>query len=218
MTNKELKNIKLVGEGSSSGGDYEKITVTGKGQIHGDVNSKVAKIMGECNITGNANIDQFRLTGKSHIDGKLQTDEMRVTGDLMVTDTIRSLNASVRGFVSASGNVEMESMNIKGGFHIDGLLNVGDLTVNLQIAKSKVKEIGGETISIKSKSLFNKPYSLEAEVIEGDNVYLEYSTVNVVRGAHVEIGPGCEIELVEYTSTFKCKEKDAKKIVAVTQI
>ena len=44
---------------------------------------------------------------------------------------------------------------------------------------------------------------LKAETIEGDDVYLEHTTAQVVRGNTVTIGEGCEIDLVEYRTDFK---------------
>ncbi|OIJ15297.1 hypothetical protein BKP35_04785 [Anaerobacillus arseniciselenatis] len=214
----EMKKIKILGEGSSSGGEFEKVQVIGQGEIGGDVKAKITKITGECHIKGNALIDQYNLTGKGIIDGELECEEVKVIGDLTVTDSLKATIFNMRGFVTSNGNAEMEKMTIKGGFHIEGLMNVGELSVNLQVANSKVQEIGGENITIKSKSLFNKTYTLEAEIIEGDNIYLEYTTANVVRGNDVEIGPGCEIKFVEYRSTFKCSDKNTKKIAEVKQI
>jgi hypothetical protein len=57
---------------------------------------------------------------------------------------------------------------------------------------------------------------LDTETIEGDDIYLEYTRVKVVRGSNVKIGKGCEIELVEYENNFQqdreAKVNDSKKI------
>ena len=48
---------------------------------------------------------------------------------------------------------------------------------------------------------------LTADVIEGDNVYLENTTARVVRGNNITIGQGCKIEMVEYKEDFKTEGK-----------
>lgn len=57
---------------------------------------------------------------------------------------------------------------------------------------------------------------LSAESIEGDEIYLENTNARVVRGNNVTIGPGCEIELVEFKNDFRqlkgAKVNDSKKI------
>jgi hypothetical protein len=47
---------------------------------------------------------------------------------------------------------------------------------------------------------------LTVRIIEGDDIYLENTHAKVVRGNNIEIGPGCEIKLVEYKYSFKKDE------------
>lgn len=212
------KNIKVMGEGSSSGGDYEKISITGNGKVLGDVTAKKARVIGDCRFQGNAAFDLLHLTGKGKIEGDLISQELKVTGDLTVRQNLKGNSLQMRGFVTAGGNVDFESMDIKGGFHVEGFLNVGELVINLQLATSRAREIGGERIAIKSRSLFNSARTLEAELIEGDQIYLEYTTAKIVRGNNIEIGPGCNIELVEYRTSFKCKHRDQQNIEQIKQL
>ncbi len=39
---------------------------------------------------------------------------------------------------------------------------------------------------------------LEAELIEGDDIYLENTKAKIIRGKVVEIGAECEIDIIEY--------------------
>ena len=75
-----------------------------------------------------------------------------------------------------------------------------------------MKEIGGETIRVDRGhkfGLFGRFKKLTAEIIEGDDIYLECTRAKVVRGGKVVIGYGCEIELVEYRTDFE-RANDAK--------
>ncbi|MFG6146914.1 hypothetical protein [Halobacillus sp. B23F22_1] len=218
MTNNENKKLKVMGEGSYPGGDYEIIKVTGQGEIFDDIYSQEAKIVGEYRIAGKAAIDQVHVTGSLHIDEELNSNRMIVIGSLDVRKLLKANTLDMRGFLTGHENVELEKMNLKGGLTITGLLNVGDLQVNLQGATSKVGEIGGEKIIIKSSRFLKRSYTLEAEVIEGDHIYLEHTTAKIVRGNDIEIGPNCHIEKVEYRSAFTNKEKHSKNILRVNQI
>ena len=53
--------------------------------------------------------------------------------------------------------------------------------------------------------------------IEGDNIYVDTAQVQVIRGEHVEIGPDCQIDKVEY-SQFISIDKGSKvgEIVQIT--
>ncbi|WP_456272472.1 bactofilin [Bacillus sp. AK031] len=218
MSGERTKRLKVIGDGSYPGGDYDKVKVTGHGTVSGDIRSVETKVTGECSVKGKASMNQLKVTGKMTIDEELSSNEVNIIGELNVGSSMKANTLKMRGFLNSSGNVELEKMDAKGGFDIKGLLNVGELIINLQMAPSKAGEIGGETIQVKSRSLLKKTYTLEADTIEGDSIYLEHTTAKMVRGNNIEIGPGCHIEKVEYRSTLTNKEKkdtnigDAEKI------
>ena len=118
--------------------------------------------------------------------------------------------------MKVNSNCEAENFNLKGVFNIEETLNADDITVKLY-GPSETKEIGGSKIHVQkggdnklmelltailSPLNFYKAH-LKAETIEGDDVYLEHTTAQVVRGNTVTIGEGCEIDLVEYRTYFK---------------
>ncbi|WP_216828547.1 hypothetical protein [Alkalihalobacterium elongatum] len=87
-------------------------------------------------------------------------------------------------------------------------------------ATSRINEFGGETIKVGSKSInvYKGPHRLEANIIEGDNIFLEHTTAKVVRGKNVVIGAHCQIDLVEYSTSFKklerldCRVEEVRKL------
>ncbi|MGD6803784.1 bactofilin [Rossellomorea vietnamensis] len=215
MSGERTKRLKVIGEGTYPGGDYEKVNVTGQGKVSGNLRAVETKVTGEGHVKGKAAINQLKVTGKLTIDEELSSNELNIIGELNVGSSLKANSGTVRGFLNSSGNAELEKLEVKGGVNINGLLNVGELIINLQGAPSKATEIGGETIKVKGRSFFSRPQTLQAEVIEGDSIYLENTTAKMVRGSNVEIGSGCHIEKVEYRSTFINKDKtilEAKKI------
>ncbi len=64
---------------------------------------------------------------------------------------------------------------------------------------------GGERVNVREGQgfAFFLDKHLYAETIEADEVRLEETTCKVVRGKTVVIGPGCQIDLVEYVDDFK---------------
>jgi cytoskeletal protein CcmA (bactofilin family) len=124
--------------------------------------------------------------------------------------TVHSEHIDLKGHLTTQGDCEAEVFTARGIFTIGGLLNVGELDVKLY-QNCQAKEIGAERISIRRASLLNhlnlffKPSSnaiLSASIIEGDEIYLEHTKAQIVRGKHVTIGPGCDIELVEYKEHY----------------
>jgi cytoskeletal protein CcmA (bactofilin family) len=124
--------------------------------------------------------------------------------------TVHSEHIDLKDHLTTQGDCKAEVFTARGIFTIGGLLNVGELDVKLY-QNCQAKEIGAERISIRRASLLNhlnlffKPSSnaiLSASIIEGDEIYLEHTKAQIVRGKHVTIGPGCDIELVEYKEYY----------------
>ena len=54
---------------------------------------------------------------------------------------------------------------------------------------------------------------LEAELLEGDNIDIDYAHIRTVRGNNVTVGANCEIELIEYTGVLTVdKNANVKKL------
>ncbi|GAX89414.1 polymer-forming cytoskeletal protein [Effusibacillus lacus] len=193
------RNLKIYGTGTAAGGVYEKVSVNGEAEIAGDLDCTHLKINGNCTFHGNVKAKLFRIAGNADVDGSISGDEIKILGALTV-----------------NGDCNAESFVAKGGFTIDGLLNAGKIDIS-PYGPCEVKEIGGETIHVRSRfRLFVGYNHLSSETIEGDDIHLEYTKAEVVRGNRVIIGPGCEIGLVEYKETFHqakgVKVHESKKI------
>ena len=79
---------------------------------------------------------------------------------------------------------------MEGAFKIRGLLNAGKLELKLH-GPSEAREIGGEKITVKREGRFIFPRiekmitpfgfntCLISDVIEGDEIYLEYTTAKI---------------------------------------
>ncbi|GJM82137.1 hypothetical protein HMSSN139_46330 [Paenibacillus sp. HMSSN-139] len=114
------------------------------------------------------------------------------------------------GALKLEGSAEFEEAEIYGQLRVGGMLNAGKLTIDLE-GPSHAKEIGGEHIVVrqrKAKRLLDylspiRVSRLTAGVIEGDDVLLESTKADVVRGKSVVIGPGCEIGRVEYKERYE---------------
>lgn len=107
-----------------------------------------------------------------------------------------------------SGGVEAESVHLTGSAVIQGLLNAE--TVEISASRGiRIGSIGGSSIRIYKPTqvsllgLFHGSVSC-AQVgdIEGDDVDLEYTQADVVRGRRVRIGEGCSIGRVEYSESL----------------
>ena len=205
------------------------LLVNGLMTTEGTAKAAKVKINGSANFNKDVEFDSMNVMGKSLIDGNLKINELKVEGQVRISKSLSADSVNLTGMLNVNENLNSETFKTKGSFTVDGMLNSGDIEIELY-GKSSANEIGGEKIRVckGSKNYINKlikslfssfnffDIKLVTNVIEGDEIYLEYTKAKIVRGDRIEIGPGCEIESVEFKNAFSKHEsstvKDNKKI------
>ncbi|OLS36264.1 hypothetical protein BTR22_12230 [Alkalihalophilus pseudofirmus] len=236
MGQKAKGDLILSGNSESGGGSFIRVEINGQGAIHdgvecndfecngsakinGGITSQRAVINGSAKVQGSLSSEQVEVYGDLTIDGNTSFQKMEIKGHTRVKQSIKGDDILLEGIIKVAGDCEVERAELNGAFTIDGLLNADQVEIILH-GKSSVKEIGGEVITVKRNrhpilhlDKLIKPLSkeLQADIIEGDIVKLENTKANVVRGKTVEIGPGCEVEFVEYSSDLNVSEKAVVK-------
>jgi cytoskeletal protein CcmA (bactofilin family) len=217
------QNLTINGSGSYPGGIYDKISIRGDGTIVNDVECSVMhvfgtseamenvkagaiKVFGEAEVKGNLQSEEMLIMGTMEVGGTAALKNMKILGTLEVGEDLTGEEANVKGSISVKGDVEYETFESTGGFEIKGLLNADKIIISLRFGQSCAEEIGGGVIRVKKKSSllpFGKETgTLAVKVIEGDDIYLENTNADIVRGKRVKIGTGCQIGTVEYTAEF----------------
>ncbi|MFD0715968.1 bactofilin [Paenibacillus sp. GCM10027626] len=210
MTSTTAGNLKIIGTGQGTGGSYNNISIIGEAQLDGSLEANSFKCTGNSKINGSLTTLEFRQQGEVALQGNLAARRMKVMGELKIRGNLRGEQLLVRGMLEAAGSCEAEQLRVHGACSIGGMLNVEQLAIRLY-GPSWVKEIGGRQIQVRLsrwKGLTQwftaqGKQELTAEIIEGDDIYIEYTHAKLVRGDHVVIGPGCQIGMVEYRKTFK---------------
>ena len=219
---KNYRDLKIYGQGSSSGGKFKNVIIKGSGHIKGDTESVNVKIYGDGQFDGNLMAeDTISVKGQTEFNGELKTGNFKIQGEVQVKGEVFVDETSLTGNITTENNFNAENFKLEGGFTIKGLLNADKIKINMYWP-CKVYEIGCSEIAVKKDAKISflglkdmiKPNSenkiLTCDNIEGDLIYLENTNAKIVRGKNVTIGAGCKIELVEYKDTFK---KDDKSIV-----
>ncbi|MGG1571693.1 polymer-forming cytoskeletal protein [Fictibacillus sp. NRS-1165] len=233
-------NLTINGYGSSNGGHFEHVTLNGRGTIngsleclrfecngsgtvHGDLKMEEAKISGSGKIKGSVDGNEFLIEGRGTVsESVILAKKMKLSGSGMIGGNLKADEIRINGKATIANDCEAENFKADGQFTIGGLLNADRIEIRLH-GESSVTEMGGQVIKIKGiknrflqlfKTFF--PVQLTAKLIEGDDLELESTKADVVRGTNVTIGLDCEIDLVEYKGTYKqdksAKVKEKKKI------
>ncbi len=223
-----ISDIKISGFGKFAGGTYRDISISGMGDINGDIKAETLSISGMGKIKGNADLQKMKVSGTATItgnveskvirdsgaltiDGNLKAGEMTVNGSFKVGGGIKAQLIDSSGFISSGEGLEAEEFRSRGGFKVNGLLNANNIDIKFGW-NCYAREIGGEEIVIKHGkfmdfslflSLFGRKDRLVTEQIEGTNITLEYTVAKTVRGNKIIIGDKCEIDQVEYMDTLE---------------
>ncbi|GED32655.1 polymer-forming cytoskeletal protein [Brevibacillus centrosporus] len=227
MNQDNRPDLVIHGTVNAAGGVYGEVAVHGFGKIKGnvecldlhcaghvnvdgDVHASRGKIEGNANICGAAHFENMEVYGQLDVNGDMTFTQLRVDGSVKVHGSVSGEEILLNGFLKATGDCEAEVFKAKGAFTIGGLLNAGHVSIHLH-GSSEAREIGGEHIEVRKagistlnklmKQFFNN--TLSVDTVEGDEIYLEYTRAKIVRGTNIEIGPGCEIDLVEYSGEFR---------------
>ncbi len=227
------RNVRIAGSGTIQGGSYGQVSIAGSGKVTGDLEAeefssagsalaqghlkaKRFETAGSFTCQGDLEVEEGESAGSFRVSGKLKAEEMKIAGSARC-HSVSGGYLRVAGSLETAGNVEVETLRLSGSFHIGGLLSADKVEIELH-GFSEAQEIGGEKIEVRAGSksirglvgevleaLFGsgKTKELRTRVIEGDEIYLENTWAEVVRGGRVKIGPGCQIKRVEYTESLE---------------
>ena len=191
-----------------------KIEKSGSGDIEGNVEGQSLYKRGSGDIEGDVTVkEDVTIEGSGDIKGYVKCGRFLKQGVTSVKG-ISAHEVISRGSLRVREGCEAEFIEIDGEIRVDELLNGEIIKINYN-GRSNIKEIGGEDIRI-SKSIddidydsvfmnflskFSKKYEVgfRADIIEGNNIYLEDVTVKKVVGHNVTIGTGCIIDCIEYS-------------------
>ncbi|GGG67152.1 polymer-forming cytoskeletal protein [Paenibacillus radicis (ex Gao et al. 2016)] len=218
MVEETVRHLLISGIGALKGGIFQEAKIEGVGDVDGDVVCTNFKLDGKVKVDGSVSAQKVEMNGVAFITGSLRSDSMSVQGKLEVKGDLIGEDLQLNAKLIVKGRCETESLRANGSLRM-GMLNAGSVHIELN-GTSHIAEIGGGHIHIQKQSAvsLNKwlkapeipPVSkLTAQMIEGDDIYLEYTTAAVVRGTNIIIGPGCKIGLVEYKAKFD-QDKKAK--------
>ncbi|MEE9601462.1 MAG: hypothetical protein V3W22_07190 [Thermoplasmata archaeon] len=206
------KRIIISGAGVvSSDTPIEEFKCSGSGKVTGDLRATKVRISGACRIEGACESEEFRSSGSAKIGSDLRAREFRSSGSVKIASDLRAAEVTTSGSlavkgsildaqeVSASGKltvgdwVRTQEFSSKGRFNIGRGLEAQEVAIHLT-GTSRVPSIKAKEISVRRGRGDGR---LRVEEIDGQEIYLESTRAQLVRGESVSIGPFCTIDRVE---------------------
>ncbi|MCM1989717.1 polymer-forming cytoskeletal protein [Oceanirhabdus seepicola] len=225
----ERRDLKVFGSGDNTGGVYRDISIMGSGDINGDVECRSYRVMGSGDLKGNLKSEIIKINGSGDIDGdvygidvsingsgdisgNIKCSSLKIAGSSDIGGDVEGTEVGIYGSCDIDGNCECEIFNGKGAFTVGGELIADEVNIEVirncevgSIGAGRVIVRGAGTEGFKSLAFFRGKGSrkFECDVIEGDEIYLEKTEANTIRGKNIVIGPGCEIESIEYSDQIQ---------------
>lgn len=224
-------SISIMGEGTISGGEYDKISVNGEGITIGKITCNTLKVNGECTINEELTGETIKIRGEVISNKAIRAEKLKMVGEITCGDECCFNEVDIVGEANFKENLtfkkfknlgelsvykdcEGQEFESVGEIDIKGLLSADNIDIKVK-GKSFINEIGGSKIKILDKhNMFSKKGVMKCYLIEGDEVELENTDANIVRGINVRILKGCTINKVEYTGEIEVdKDSVVKELV-----
>lgn len=207
--NKSYKKIDK--EKAEENSDLSSVEVFGLRKIKGNIFSKSLNLKGYSKIFGDIDTENLNLKGIAKIKGNNYIkDYLKGFGSLFVIKDLRCRLFNFKGELSVDGDIHCDSFN----FNISDSSSAKNIISNNIEIKNKNRDFVGKENTLKSfmhkkedKNIFKCDY------IEAENVFIENTHVNKVKGKNIKIGKGCIVDSLEYTDEVIIDKKSIIKDV-----
>lgn len=201
-------NMHISGSGTIAAGDYGSIHVSGSGRINGSVTCADLHCSGSATAEGDViSSGDVKCSGSFHGSGKVEAALVSCSGSAKVDGGIKADTIKADGAIKAA-NMEAERIVVSGACGVPGLMNAETIEIKLG-GRCTVGSIGCGKLTVKpgigcERFLLGckRDDLLEVGTIEGDEIELENTTADIVRGKNIIIGKNCTIKTVEYSQNL----------------
>jgi cytoskeletal protein CcmA (bactofilin family) len=206
----QCRNINIGGSFKAEGSIDCRNAIRGGGSFKatGDVTAYGINIGGSFKAEGDVKAETFRCGGSTIIGGSFSGSSLSTPGALTIRGDATAREVRVGGSANIGGSCEAEYFSSTGRLTVGGLLNADTVEIRLGMAEeSTVGDIGCTNLTVSRGRIggfvgdvFGDAAlgTLKVGTIEGDNITLEYTEADTIRGTNVTIGMGCKIGTVEY--------------------
>lgn len=210
--------ISIAGSGTvASAVRCEEFSCSGSGHARGDVDcTGIIRTAGSFRCDGTVCAAELKSAGTLRAAGDLQVKKISSAGSVYVDGSVHGEEVRTVGALHVGGDLEAESAILRGAVNIGGLLNAEHIELHPEHVDSFIGTIGGSTIRVirhtveeklpSWRKLFRRASGasgiVHTDVIEGDEVELENTEANTVRGRVVRLGTGTKIGRVEFSESY----------------
>ena len=163
-------DMKINGKGTVSAGEYEKVIITGSGDIDGFVRcasfsaagaakgeggidcSGKLRVSGSCSFKGDVKAAEMALSGAFTGEKDITGGDVNCSGSIKCLGSLKGKYIGVSGKAEIAGDVEGEAVKVTGKLNCGGLLNAEEVSIGFA-SGMEIGSIGGSRIHIYRDSI-----------------------------------------------------------------
>lgn len=170
------QNPHIAGFGTLPGGTYQTVTISGSGEVEGDLQAKRITLSGSVQIDGDVTTDYFNASGVSKINGSLRAGETSLSGSASIQGSLKSQTLKFGGALDVGGNIAASNLCGEGAIQADAIeADEFELVVR---GISEVRALSGKQIQVKAGN--RGAGSVSASSKTSTSVFSHHITMNGV--------------------------------------
>lgn len=122
-------DIKIMGDGFISEGEYGTIKVMGRAQSEGNVKAEIIKDMGDARFNGQTEFGTLKVMGTMKQTGDLVSQYTKVLGNLEVTGSSEIEELVINGEMVLNGDLKCNNVTVNGRLTVKGNLYAKDIKI-----------------------------------------------------------------------------------------
>lgn len=191
--------LKISGSGTTGGGEFEGVYISGSGKVNGDVKCKEFKISGSGNIIGSVYTDDFKISGSGKIEGNLKCTNGRISGSGGILGNLTAEEFKISGSGKVNGNSNCQWLKISGDGKILG--NVLGKTFIISGEAFVEKNIEVENFEARGNFKVNGMINADEVIIQLQN----HCYVEEIGATKVDVRKGATINSIFKVISFFAK-------------
>ncbi|MDW4525932.1 polymer-forming cytoskeletal protein [Rossellomorea marisflavi] len=143
----KLYDLKISGSGTSGGGTFKDVKISGSGKIHGDLSCKEFHMSGSGKVDGKVDAEHMKTSGSSVFSGDIQTGTFTVSGSSKCNGNLTAQEVDISGSVKIAGDLIAQTLESSGACKVDGKLQGQSLETSGSLKVGKDCEVESFTSS-----------------------------------------------------------------------
>lgn len=199
---KKLHDLKISGSGTSGGGQFDEVKISGSGKIAGDIDCREMRISGSGTVAGNVKAGLIKTSGSSSIVGDTKAETITTSGSSKYEGSVMASDMTISGSSKVTRNLIVEKFKVSGSCKVGGKIQGGLIRASGSLTVGEDCEV--ETFSTSGSVHIDG-------LLNADNVQIEInheSSIKEIGGEKISVTHHSSSKLLKQVVNFFLQKED----------